>query len=1251
MTAPGWQIAIDTGGSFTDCLAQDPHGRVRSCKVLSSSALRVRIARRVSSRVVRVEAPSGLPDRFFVGYTVGRLGEAEGPRVLDAFEGSARLHLDEPIPPDWTEGSTLELQSPEEAPLLAARVVTATPLGRPLPRAEVRLATTRGTNALLTRTGAPTVLFVTEGFGDLLTIGTQQRPDLFSLDIRRPPPLVDRVVEVRGRLAADGSEIQAMDPGALEDAIQLALDDGIECAAIALLHSPVEPDHEDRLAERLLAAGFRHVRVSHRSAARTGYLARAQTTVVDATLSPLIDDYLQRIRTGLGGASLHLMTSAGGVVAASAFHARDSLLSGPAGGVVGAATWARRAGRPAAIAFDMGGTSTDVSRVGGDHTYQFEHTVGDATLLAPALSIHTVAAGGGSICDVQHGRLQVGPGSAGARPGPACYGLGGPLTLSDVNLLLGRLQPERFPIPILPDAARAALAAVRGRLPQDPPLGDEALLEGFLRIANERMADAIRQVSLRRGYDPTDHALVSFGGAGGQHAADVATMLGIRTVLVPPRASLLSAEGLSQAVIERFAERQLLRDLEASLADLEPMLEALERDATARVEAEGIPAAQVKVARRLAELRFQGQDSSLDVDIYGVRALPHSFRRAYQDLFGHVPRGRAIEVVSLRVVARGPAPRLPAPEPPEPRPDPPARSAWFDGWRQVPTLDRNHLRDATVPGPLLVEEESTVVVVPPGWSASLDDSGAIRLDATDDIPGGEDDQPWAVRRELFAHRLEGIAREMGELLRRTAVSTNVKERLDFSCTLLDPAGRLVVNAPHIPVHLGAMGLCVREVVREHPLQPGDILVTNHPRYGGSHLPDVTVLRPVDLDGVRVGYVAARAHHAELGGISPGSMPASATRLVEEGVVLPPTLLARGGEPDWETVERLLREAPHPTRSPEDNLADLRAMVAACRRGADALTALAMGSSAPAVGQAMDDLRADAASRLRGILAARPDGTVTAHEELDDGTPLQVTVRVEGDRAALDFEGTGARHPGNLNATPAIVHSAVLYVLRLLVREPLPLNEGLLEAVDLRIPRGLLDPGFPLDPAECPAVVGGNVETSQRLVDTLVRAFGLLACGQGTMNNLTFGNPRYGYYETVAGGAGAGPGFDGASGVHTHMTNTRITDPEVLETRYPVRMWRFALRPGSGGAGRYRGGDGIERELEFLEAVRLSLLSQHRVVAPFGLEGGGDGARGEQYRIHGDGTREPVPGMVELEMAAGERFLLRTPGGGGWGAPE
>lgn len=1205
MTA--WRISADTGGTFTDAFAVDPQGRESRCKVLSSAVLRARVAPGPVPEQLVLEGLPALPQDLLRGFRA-RAGEEER-RVLGWDAASCLLTLEAPF---TAVPERLDLRTGEEAPVLAARLLTGTPGDQPLPPLDLRLATTRATNALLERKGSPVALFVTAGFGDLLRLGDQRRSDLFALHHAPRPLFFEAVAEVSERIGADGSELLSLDEMALQCEAERVLALGIRHAAVCLLHSHAHHAHEQRVAEVLQAIGFEQVVASSTVAPFAKILPRAQSAVADAYLTGPVQSFLAGVAAPLGqGSRLSVLTSAGALEKAAEVRPKDLLLSGPAGGALGAANAAARAGFPRVLTLDMGGTSTDVARIDGRPGLRFSQEVAGMRLLAPCVAIETVAAGGGSICHWTPQGLAVGPQSAGADPGPACYGRGGPLTITDVNLLLGRFDPARAPIPLDVEAARGRLAELHAA--SDGRFTPDELLQACLRLAVEHMAAAIRRISVAEGYDPRDHALLAFGGAGPQHACAVAERLGMSTVLAPEHAGILSAVGLHEALPEKFAARQVLRPLADCADDIEGWLD----DLVAGAEGElGHP--ESSEVSRLAELRLQGQDTPLQVDFENAGDLPGLYASAYRRLFGYAPpANRVIELVSLRVAVRTSAASAPVVTPAAPQ--------------------------SLGAGPQLIQDAFSTLVVSAGWQVDrLEGFGHVlrRIEGAASAEAG-------FSRDLVRHRLHGIVTEMGALLCRTAISTNIRERLDFSCALLDAGGRLVSSAPHIPVHLGALGVCVRSAVQGFDLRPGDTLITNHPAHGGSHLPDVTLITPVfDADARLLGYVANRAHHAEIGGLTPGSMPATAKCLAEEGVVLEPQFLVRAGESCFEAVARRLQDATYPTRNLADNLADLHAQLAANQLGVDRLRELA-GADSRSLRAALSEILDHSAEVMRAFLPQVRSGV--AEQTLDDGSRLCVQVASTADRLRLDFTGSAATHPRNLNATRAIVHSVVLYCLRLLLREDLPLNEGLLKPVDIVLPEGsLLNPVFTGDPARDPAVVGGNVEVSQRLVDTLLLAFQLQACSQGTMNNMLFGDGRFGYYETVAGGTGAGPEGEGADGVHSHMTNTAITDPEILEQRYPVRLWRFALRQGSGGVGLHRGGEGVVREFEFLAPLTVSLLTQHRASGPYGMAGGGDGLPGRQTLIR-EGEATVLPGCASLEVRRGDRLRLETPGGGGWGA--
>ena len=1253
-----WHLNIDTGGTFTDCIGQSPEGEIKRVKVLSNSALRGAITRKIDDYRYQIKQEWQAPDGFVNGFRLMLLGTDHPPANVTGFDAThSEITLDRSIKADLANNLPFEVRTEEEAPVLAARLITGTPSGHSLPPLTLRLATTKATNALLEHKGVDTALFVTRGFGDLLTIGTQQRPDLFSLNVDRPAPLNSATVEVPERLDAEGNILEVLNPEKLESRVDELLSKGIRSAAICLMHSYRNDAHEQQLKQWLTEKGMEHISTSSNLVNFINYLPRAETTVVNAYLAPIIEAYLASVRSALPQSSMYVMTSAGGLTGDTAFNPKDSLLSGPAGGVVGASAAGRKRGIGKIISFDMGGTSTDVARCDHDFDYVYEYRVGDAHLVAPAINIETVAAGGGSQCYFDGYQLCVGPESAGAFPGPACYGAGGPLTITDINLLLGRVSPRNFTIPVSVDAARSRLDELVDEVARasSEEVTQSSVMEGFLQIANERMADAIRKISVRKGYDPREYGLVAFGGAGAQHACAIARRLEIDKVLIPRDAGLLSAYGLGHAVLEEFAEEQVLAGLHSIRTRLDEIIIRLEGRARQNLHRMNVEDADVIIRRRLISMRLEGQESTLEVPYAPDADLEQEFRNVYTRRYGHWVTGREIEVESVRVVASTKAPvsvdeSLPqSSSPPEPIEH---RSVWFDELQMdTPVYDRSGLSSAhRLPGPSIVLDPYSTIVIEPGWEAEVTADGTLELTLQSGIEMTDfTEYPEAAALQLFTNRFSSMAQEMGEMLQRTALSVNVKDRQDFSCALLNPEGELVVNAPHIPVHLGALGLCVRKTTELLELKPGDVIVTNHPALGGSHLPDITVITPVFYHDTLIGFAASRAHHAEIGGSRPGSMPPDATRLTQEGVVIPPMYLVREGLEQWDEIKAHLLEAEFPTRAIEENMADLRAAVAANHRGSEALIQLVGKYGADTVSGYMNRLKEHAAGRMRNKLTALPDGVYESRELLDDGTPLQAKFTVDGNCAAIDFTGSGPVHPGNLNATPAIVNSVVMYVLRLLVDEPLPLNEGLLDPVEIIFPSDtLLNPDFGDDPARAPAVVGGNVEVSQRLVDTLLKPFGLVACSQGTMNNVLFGNDRFGYYETVGGGTGATSETDGADAVHHHMTNTRGTDPEILEHNYPVRLDRYEIRRDSGGKGKFRGGNGITREMTFLEPVRLSVLTQHRVEKPYGLNGGTPGATGEQWVICKDGKQEQLRPTDGRDLQKGDRFVLYTPGGGGFG---
>jgi 5-oxoprolinase (ATP-hydrolysing) len=1272
-----WQFWIDVGGTFTDCFARRPDGVLLRHKLLSSGVTKGAAAAHSTRDALVDPARRGDPDDFWQGAQV-RLLDAAGNiaaqrRVMSFSASEGVLRLDAPLDEPPTAGQPYELATDEEAPIQAVRYLLRLPAGAKLPPVVMRLGTTRGTNALLTRRGARTGFVTTRGLGDVLHIGYQNRPKLFELSIRKPPPLFAATAEIDERLAADGTVLVAPQPEHVRAQLESLRAQGIESLAICLLHGGTYGAHEALVEQIAREVGFTEISVSHRVAPLVKIVSRGDTTVVDAYLNPVLRDYVHRLRSALGSESqLRIMTSAGGLVSAERFVGKDSLLSGPAGGVVGFARVAQRAGFERAIGFDMGGTSTDVSRFDGRYELEYETEKAGVRIVAPMLAIETVAAGGGSICGFDGVKLVVGPDSAGADPGPACYGRGGPLAVTDLNFFLGKILPEHFPFPLLRQGVEQRLhelldqvAAATGR--RYTPV---ELCDGLLRVANTNMVQAIRNISVAKGYDPRDYVLVAFGGAAGQHACAVARELGMRHVLLHPDAGLLSAYGIGLADVVRHAARGVYAPYSPqAVAQLDTLFTELAQGAVAEVRAEGIAAGQIEV-RRALDLRYQGTDAYLTVWEPGDASYADAFVDDHRRLYGYIHEDRPLEIVAARVEVVGRTAEVPAvPQGVESRYPMPesTRTAWFDAQpHETAVFSRTALRPGDrLSGPAIVHEPASTTVIDPGWEGEVLATGELLLtDHGGPAPGSQPGRAAGPRAlaaaeadpvmlEIFNNQFAGIAEQMGITLRNTSSSVNVKERLDFSCAIFTAAGDLVVNAPHIPVHLGAMSETVKALLADNPdLQPGDVLVTNDPYRGGSHLPDITVVTPVHESGTGrlLFFTASRAHHAEIGGTVPGSMPPFSGNLAEEGVLIRNFKLLDRGRSRFDDLRTLLTSGPYPTRAVDDNLADIAAQVAANHQGARDLLRLIDRYSLPVVDAYMGHIQRAAETKMRRALQRIADGTHTFTDHLDDGSPIAVAITVCGDQAVIDFAGTGPVLPGNLNANRAIVTAAVMYCLRCLIDEDIPLNQGVLAPVEIRLPTCLLNPPPAARPEDCPAVVGGNVETSQRVVDVLLGALGVAAASQGTMNNTLFGDGTFGYYETICGGAGATPQADGADAVHTHMTNTRLTDPEVIERRYPVRVREFSIRRGSGGAGRHRGGDGVVRRLEFLRPLQVSLLTQRRgPFPPYGLAGGQPGALGRNLLLRREALEpEPLPALAQFVAQQGDILIIETPGGGGWG---
>jgi 5-oxoprolinase (ATP-hydrolysing) len=1194
----GWQFWVDRGGTFTDIVARRPDGRLVTHKLLS-------------------ENPSRYRDAAVAG--------------IRALLGTSEVGV--PVPVTRVEA--------------------------------VRMGTTVATNALLERKGDRTVLVITRGFGDALRIAYQNRPRIFDRHIVLPEMLYERVVEVDERITAQGTVLRAPDLDLLGEQLRPAREDGICAVAVVCLHSYLYPAHELEIGKLAEQIGFTQISLSSEVSPLMKLVSRGDTTVVDAYLSPVLRRYVKQVADQMHGVRLMFMQSNGGLAEAGHFRGKDAILSGPAGGIVGMVRMSALAGFDHVIGFDMGGTSTDVSHYAGDYERVFTTQVAGIRLRAPMLDIHTVAAGGGSILHFDGIRYRVGPDSAGADPGPACYRGGGPLAVTDANVMLGRIQPAHFPAvfgpagdqPLDHEVVRRRFtdlaADIRARSGDDR--SPEQVAEGFLRIAVANMANAVKKISVQKGHDVTRYVLTTFGGAGGQHACAVADALGIRTVLVPPMAGVLSALGIGLADTTAMREQSVEMRLDTATPErLAMVADSLEQATRAELLDEGIPAERIRVARRV-HLRYEGTDTAIPVELADLEAMTAAFEASHRSTYSFLmQRPLLAEVVSVEATGLTEQPDL-------------SHLGDYDtdgtgasetirvygggSWRDAPLCHRERMRPGnTVTGPAIIAEANATTVVDDGWRATMTQSGhllAERLVAPAEPDAGTEADP--VLLEIFNNLFMSIAEQMGFRLEATAQSVNIRERLDFSCALFDPDGNLVANAPHIPVHLGSMGSTVKELVRRRAadMKPGDVYAVNDPYHGGTHLPDITVVTPVfDTTGTGVlFFVASRGHHAEIGGITPGSMPANSSEIQEEGVLFDNWLLAENGQFREAATRRLLTEARYPSRSPDTNLADLRAQIAANQKGVDEVRKMIDHFGIDVVQAYMRHVQDNAEEAVRLVIDRLDDGEY--RYRMDSGATIVVRIIVDraSRTATIDFTGTSPQLGTNFNAPSSVATAAVLYVFRTLVADDIPLNDGCLRPLRIIIPdRTMLAPTYPAP------VVAGNVETSQAITGALFAALRVQAEGAGTMNNVTFGNEQHQYYETVGSGSGAGDGFDGASVVQTHMTNSRLTDPEVLEWRFPVLLREFAIRRGSGGAGRWHGGDGAVRRIEFTESMTVSTLSGHRRVAPYGMAGGSPGGLGRNRVERADGSTVELAGCDSADVQPGDNLVIETPGGGGYGRP-
>ncbi len=1197
-----WQFWIDRGGTFTDIVARSPEGGIQTLKLLSEN-----------------------PEQY-------KDAAVQGVRQVLALAPGQRV-------PDGTS---------------------------------VKMGTTVATNALLERKGDRTLLLITKGLGDLLRIGYQNRPKLFDLEIVLPSMLYERVAEIEERVGAHGDVITALDEVRAARALQEAYDDGIRAVAIAFMHGYRYTDHEGRVAAIAQRVGFTQVSVSHQVSPLMKLVSRGDTTVVDAYLSPILRRYVDRVSEELqvnrGGGRLLFMQSNGGLTDARLFQGKDAILSGPAGGVVGMVQTGKIAGFEKLIGFDMGGTSTDVAHFDGVYERAFETEVAGVRMRAPMMHIHTVAAGGGSLLVFDGARYRVGPDSAGANPGPACYRRGGPLAVTDANVLLGKIQPDHFPEvfgpganePLDADIVRKKFSELAENITEST--GDkkpkvEEIAEGFLRIAVENMANAIKKISVQRGYDVTEYTLNCFGGAGGQHACLVADSLGISKVLLHPYAGVLSAYGMGLADIRAMREAQIELPLANNIQDeLARKFNHLEKEAVAELEGQGISTDSIETIRQV-HIRYEGTHQPLLVDFAGMHAMHQAFENAHKSRFGFaVPeRKLVVEALSLEAIAKMDIASEEEKSTLSGVPDIRQHvEMWSESaWQSVPLYHRDDLAPGhVIDGPAIIVEANSTIAIETGWRAEFNRFGHLllsRVQPREELEAiGTSVDP--VMLEVFNNLFMSIAEQMGVTLANTAYSVNIKERLDFSCALFDSEGALVANAPHVPVHLGSMSDSIRTIARLNAgkMHPGDVFMLNAPFNGGTHLPDVTVITPVfDEEGRSIlFYVGSRGHHADIGGRTPGSAPPDSRHIEEEGVLIDNWRLVDRGELREEETRNLLKSGRYPCRNVDQNMADITAQIAANETGATEIRKMVRHFGLDVVQAYMGHVQDNAEEMVRRVIDVLKDSSFIY--PLDSGAEIKVAIRVDkaNRSATIDFTGTSDQDEKNYNAPLAVTKAAVLYVFRTLVDDDIPLNEGCLKPLQVIAPAGsMIHAQYPA------AVIAGNTEVSQSITDTLYGALGVIAGSQGTVNNFVYGNDTYQNYETICGGTGAGPDFDGASAVHCHMTNTLMTDPEVLEWRYPVRLEEFRIRPESGGKGRHSGGDGIVRRLRFLEPMTTTVLTSHRVTEPFGVDGGEPGAAGRNAVERADGRIEELLGNDETEMAPDDTFVMETPGGGGFNAPR
>lgn len=1217
-------VSVDVGGTYCDAVIHDGEKKC-TVKLLSIGVLRCKAVRLINSNTIEIEQNWKLP---FPHVLTGAIVDwANQNAIIKSFDDQNNaLKFSSPL--NIHSGEILDISIGHEAPVFAAHLLTGIPLDKDLKEVELRVGTTKATNALLEHKGISCVWITNTGFKDLLYIKTQQRPNIFQLEIPEPVLLHGQVIETKARMDATGKILTELTLSHINNISTKLPKDKTIPIAISLLHSYKFPIHEITLKKELHKKGYVNISISSHLQPTIHFLPRAETTVCNAYLSPLMNNFIQSLLKKIHKKDLYFISSSGQLINQQEYNPKDSLFSGPAGGIKASEYFSTIYDIRQLITFDMGGTSTDTARIDSKATLRYFSKIGEHQIASPSFEIETVAAGGGSIVDFRNGAFTVGPESAGAYPGPACYNQQGPFTITDLNLLLDRLVLKEFNIPISKEAAEIKFRELvfKAGLKNIPSTKAKSILQGIEKIANEKMADAIKKISIAKGYNTSNYTLLVFGGAGGLHACGIAEILRLNRILIPFDSGVFSALGISKSSQDKLYIKQLNQLYSSAL--LKNEFKKLYGQIRADMR-------NLHHAIKKVYMRYLGQNETIEVNY--SNNLKSKFENIFKQQFG-VQFDKPIEIEKITLTL-------------------PVKSNKKKKIKIIYEANAVHTphsvlywqnlkRGNKITGPSIVYHNQATVFIAAGWQAIVQTNKDLMVTKKQKTSSH---QKWdkKIELELFSNRFKSIAEQMGVQLQRSAFSVNVKERLDFSCALLNNKGFLIANAPHIPVHLGSLGICARTMIKDYPLDEGDIILTNHPLYGGSHLPDLTLLKGVFKNHKLIGYVINRAHHAEIGGKTPGSMPSDATTLAEEGIVFPPTYIYKKGVSKMEEIKQKLANNLYPSRDPQTNILDIMAAIQALRTGEKELQSLCDEYSSEYLNKEMKNILKQSDNLISEFIANNKNQIYRASEYMDDGSTINLAIRIRDKQMHFDFSGSSAVHPGNLNSNLAIVYSTIVYVLRLLIGKNVPLNDGLMKKVKITSPRSFITPRFELNPEKCPAVVGGNTEVSQRITDTILKAFRLSACSQGTMNNFLFGNNKYSYYETIGGGTGATGNKKGRSAVHQHMTNTKITDHEELEFRYPVILEKFEIRKNSGGKGFNNGGDGITRQIKFLEPMTATILAQHRTTAPYGLNNGESGSCGNQYLITSN-KKIKLEANTNIAVKEGERIVIETPGGGGWG---